>query len=131
MRKLDQSRIGAVLTGEAEALKGGPPVTAMIIQNTNPMAVAPNQTLVRQGFAREDLFTCVHEQFMTSTARYADIVLPATMFLEHDDLYLGGGHQYLQFGGKAIEPPRRLPLQPRRDRRSCAPRRRATIAASP
>ena len=105
VRRLDQSRIGAVLTGEAEALKGGPPVTAMIIQNTNPMAIAPNQTLVRQGFAREDLFTCVHEQFMTSTARYADIVLPATMFLEHDDIYKGGGHQYLQFGGKAIEPP--------------------------
>ena len=105
VRKLDQSRIGAALTGEVEALKGGPPVKAMIIQNTNPMAIAPNQTLVRQGFAREDLFTCVHEQFMTSTARYADIVLPATMFLEHDDLYLGGGHQYLQFGGKAIEPP--------------------------
>ena len=104
-RILDQSRIGAVLTGEAAALKGGPPVTAMLIQNTNPMAIAPNQTLVRQGFAREDLFTCVHEQFMTSTARYADIVLPATMFLEHDDIYVGGGHQYLQFAGKAIEPP--------------------------
>ena len=105
-RILDQSRIGAVLTGEAAALKGGPPVTAMLIQNTNPMAIAPNQTLVRQGFAREDLFTCVHEQFMTSTARWADIVLPATMFLEHDDIYTGGGHQYLQFAGKAIEPPK-------------------------
>jgi len=105
IRQLDQSKIGAVLTGDANALKGGPPVMATLIQNTNPMAIAPNQTLVRQGFAREDLFTCVHEQFMTSTARYADIVLPATMFLEHDDIYTGGGHQYLQFGGKAIEPP--------------------------
>jgi anaerobic selenocysteine-containing dehydrogenase len=60
---------------------------------------------VRRGFSREDLFTCVHEQFLTDTARHADIVLPATMFLEHDDLYTGGGHQFLQFGGKAIEPP--------------------------
>jgi anaerobic selenocysteine-containing dehydrogenase len=60
---------------------------------------------VRRGFARDDLFVCVHEQFMTDTARYADVVLPATMFLEHDDLYSGGGHQYLQFAPKAIEPP--------------------------
>lgn len=105
VRQLDQSKIGAVLTGDPDALKGGPPVMATLIQNTNPMAIAPNQTLVRRGFAREDLFTCVHEQFMTSTARYADIVLPATMFLEHDDIYTGGGHQYLQFGAKGIEPP--------------------------
>ena len=105
VRRLDQSRIGAILTGEAEALKGGGPVKAMVIQNTNPMVVAPDQAKVRRGFCREDLFTCVHEQFLTDTARHADIVLPATMFLEHDDLYTGGGHQFLQFGGKAIEPP--------------------------
>ena len=105
VRRLDQSRIGAILTGEAEALKGGGPVKAMLIQNTNPMVVAPDQAKVRRGFSREDLFTCVHEQFLTDTARHADIVLPATMFLEHDDLYTGGGHQFLQFGGKAIEPP--------------------------
>ena len=60
---------------------------------------------MRRGFSRDDLFTCVHEQFLTDTARHADIVLPATMFLEHDDIYTAGGHQYLQFGGKAIEPP--------------------------
>src|SRR5579863_5230700 len=105
VRRLDQSRIGAILTGESEALKGGGPVKAMVIQNTNPMVVAPDQAKVRRGFSREDLFTCVHEQFLTDTARHADIVLPATMFLEHDDLYTGGGHQFLQFGGKAIEPP--------------------------
>jgi len=105
VRRLDQSRIGAILTGEREALKGRGPVNAMLIQNTNPLAVAPEQEKVRQGFAREDLFVCVHEQFLTDTARAADIVLPATMFLEHDDLYTGGGHQYLQFGPKAIEPP--------------------------
>ena len=105
VRRLDQSRVGAVLTGEREALKGGGPVRAMLIQNTNPLAVAPDQEKVRRGFSRDDLFVCVHEQFLTDTARYADVVLPATMFLEHDDLYTGGGHQYLQFGPKAIEPP--------------------------
>jgi anaerobic selenocysteine-containing dehydrogenase len=105
VRRLDQSRLGAILTGDAEALKGGGPVRAMLIQNTNPLAVAPDQETVRKGFARDDLFVCVHEQFLTDTARAADIVLPATMFLEHDDLYTGGGHQYLQFGPKTIEPP--------------------------
>ncbi len=105
VRRLDQSRIGAVLAGEPEALKEGPPVMAMLIQNTNPLVVAPNQAKVRRGFSREDLFVCVHEQFLTDTARYADVVLPATMFLEHDDLYTAGGHQHLQFAPKAIEPP--------------------------
>ena len=77
----------------------------MLIQNTNPMTVAPEQALVRQGFAREDLFTVVHEQFMTETAQMADLVLPATMFMEHDDLYYGGGHQHISVGAKLIEPP--------------------------
>jgi anaerobic selenocysteine-containing dehydrogenase len=104
-RRLDQSKIGRVLTGDAEALKNGPPVKAMLIQNTNPMTVAPEQALVRQGFAREDLFVAVHEQFMTETAAMADIVLPATMFMEHDDLYYGGGHQHISVGAKLIDPP--------------------------
>ena len=52
IRVLDQSKIGRILTGDAVALKGGPPVKAMLIQNTNPMTVAPEQALVRQGFAR-------------------------------------------------------------------------------
>lgn len=105
IRRLDQSRIGAVLTGEAEPLFGGPPVTAMLIQNTNPMSVAPEQAKVRRGFARDDLFVAVHEQVMTETAAMADIVLPATMFLEHDDIYRGGGHQYILLGPKLVEPP--------------------------
>ena len=105
VRRLDQSQIGRVLTGDAEALHQGPPVTAMLIQNTNPVSVAPEQELVKRGFARDDLFVCVHEQFMTETARMADVVLPATMFMEHDDLYQGGGHQHILLGPKLIEPP--------------------------
>ncbi|MGN6750577.1 MAG: molybdopterin-containing oxidoreductase family protein [Xanthobacteraceae bacterium] len=105
IRMLDQSRIGAVLTGDKEALIGGPPVTAMLIQNTNPLAVAPDQNTVKRGFARDDLFVCVHEQFMTDTARAADIVLPATMFVEHDDFYTAGGSQYILLGPKLVEPP--------------------------
>ena len=105
VRWLDQSKIGRVLTGDAEALHGGPPVTAMLIQNTNPVNVMPEQALVRQGFARDDLFAVVHEQFMTETAEMADVVLPATMFLEHDDVYRGGGHQYVMLGPKLIDGP--------------------------
>jgi len=69
------------------------------------MAVAPEQDLVRAGFARDDLFVAVHEQVMTETARMADIVLPATMFTEHDDIYRGGGHQYLLLGPKLVDAP--------------------------
>ncbi|WP_027528485.1 molybdopterin oxidoreductase family protein [Bradyrhizobium sp. Ec3.3] len=104
-RALDQSQIGRILTGDAEALQGKGPVKAMLIQNTNPVTVAPEQVLVRQGIAREDLFVAVHEQFMTETAQMADIVLPATMFMEHDDLYYGGGHQHISVGPKLIDPP--------------------------
>ena len=105
IRVLDQSRIGPVLCSEPDALFGGPPVTALLIQNTNPVSVAPDQERVKRGFLREDLFVCVHEQFMTETAELADVVLPATMFLEHDDIYQGGGHQYIQFGPKLVEAP--------------------------
>jgi anaerobic selenocysteine-containing dehydrogenase len=105
VRMLDQSRVGAILTGERDVLQGGGPVHALIIQNTNPMSVAPDQNKVKKGFARDDLFVCVHEQFMTETALMADVVLPATTFLEHDDIYRGGGHQYLILGPKLVEPP--------------------------
>ena len=110
IRILDQSRIGPILTGERAALarpdgSDGPPVTALFIQNTNPVNVAPDQTKVVAGFQRDDLFVAVHEQFMTDTAKMADIVLPATMFMEHDDLYQGGGHQHIMLGLKLIEPP--------------------------
>ncbi|RYB05615.1 molybdopterin-containing oxidoreductase family protein [Lichenibacterium ramalinae] len=105
IRSLDQSRIGAVLTGEAAALRGGPPVAALFIQNTNPVSVAPDQETVKRGFAREDLFTVVHEQVMTDTSRIADLVLPATMFVEHDDVYQAGGQTHILLGPKLIEPP--------------------------
>ncbi len=104
-RMLDQSRIGPILMGDPGALNGGPPVSALFIQNTNPMMVAPDLNQVHPGFARDDLFTVVHEQFLTETAAMADIVLPATMFLEHDDIYKGGGHQHFILGPKVIEPP--------------------------
>jgi anaerobic selenocysteine-containing dehydrogenase len=104
-RMLDQSRVGEILCGNAVDLRGGPKVEAIFIQNTNPLSVAPDQTRVKQGFAREDLFAVVHEQFMTETAKFADIVLPATMFLEHDDIYQGGGHSHIALGRKLVEPP--------------------------
>jgi len=105
VRVLDQCRIGPILTGDQDDLKGGAPIAALFIQNMNPVQVAPEQRKVKAGFAREDLFTCVHEQFMTATAKMADVVLPATMFLEHDDVYQGGGHQYITLGPKLLEPP--------------------------
>ena len=105
VRVLDQSRIGPILNGERDALFDGPPVTAMLIQNTNPVSVAPDQNAVKRGVARDDLFVCVHEQFMTETAAMADIVLPATMFMEHDDVYQAGGSQYILLGPKLVDAP--------------------------
>ena len=76
----------------------------MLVQSSNPAVVAPESGKVRTGMMRNDLFICVHEQFFTDTAKLADVVLPATTFLEHDDIYTSYGHPYLQFGPKIIEP---------------------------
>lgn len=103
-RMLDMTRIGAILAGQETDLKGGPPVKAMLIQNTNPMLVAPDLHSVHKGFAREDLFVCVHEQFMTETASMADVVLPATSCVEHDDFYVSFGQPYLQVSRPVIQP---------------------------
>jgi len=104
VRVFDQSRIGDVLLGNPKDLQNGPPVKAIFVQNTNPAVVAPESNKVIKGLLRDDLFVCVHEQFMTDTAKFADIVLPATMFLEHDDLYVAGGHTHIQMTRKVIEP---------------------------
>lgn len=104
VRVLDMSRIGAVLANDPRDLAGGSPVTAMLVQNTNPAAVAPDSGAVRRGLSREDLFLCVHEQVMTETALMADVVLPATTFLEHDDIYQSSGHSFLQVA-RAVIPP--------------------------
>ncbi|MGE5475829.1 MAG: molybdopterin oxidoreductase family protein [Bacteroidales bacterium] len=103
-RVLDMCEIGPILTGDAAALKGGPAVTAMLVQSSNPATVAPETDLVWRGLAREDLFLAVHEQAMTATAKFADIVLPATTFLEHSDLYTSYGHTFLQAAKPVIAP---------------------------
>ena len=91
--------------GKALTTLNGPPVKALIVYNSNPAAIAPNQNLVIQGMRRDDLFTVVLEQFQTDTADYADIVLPVTTFLEHTDLYLAYGHYYLQLARPALPAP--------------------------
>jgi anaerobic selenocysteine-containing dehydrogenase len=83
----------------------GPPVRALVVYNSNPAAVAPNQNAVIAGLRREDLFTVVLEQFRTDTADHADIVLPVTTFLEHTDLYFAYGHYYLQLARPAVARP--------------------------
>ncbi len=91
--------------GKELALPAEQPVHAVVVYNSNPVAIAPNTNLVRTGFARENLFTVVLEQFLTDSARYADIVLPATTFLEHSDLYYAYGHYYLQLARPALPAP--------------------------
>ncbi len=105
IRMLDMSRIGSVLTGDRGELGDGPQVHAMLIQNQNPLTVCPDSNRVRRGFSRNDLFVVTHEQFLTETARWSDLVLPATMFMEHDDIYQAGGHSHIQIGPKLIDPP--------------------------
>ncbi len=90
--------------GEALGPAMGPPVRSLFVYASNPAAVAPDQNSVLAGLAREDLFTVVHERFLTDTARYADVVLPATTSLEHADLYRAYGHYAIQRNAAALPP---------------------------
>ncbi|MDB4905912.1 MAG: molybdopterin oxidoreductase [Gemmatimonadetes bacterium] len=103
VRTVNMIRLGDALT-LPDAGVGGPPVRAMVVYNSNPAAVAPDRGAVRRGMEREDLFTVVLEHFMTDTADYADIVLPATTQLEHWDLHLAYGHHYVSLNRPSIEP---------------------------
>lgn len=88
-RIINMNQLGSALTGLAER-----PVRSLYVYHSNPAAITPDQNAVIRGLERDDLFTVVHERFMTDTARYADIILPATSSLEHSDLYRSyGGHQ--------------------------------------
>ncbi|HEY0545630.1 MAG TPA: molybdopterin oxidoreductase family protein [Pyrinomonadaceae bacterium] len=98
-RMLNMSELGNLLMKVSD-----PPVRALYVYNSNPAAVAPDQSKVLEGLRREDLFTVVHELFMTDTCDYADIVLPATSQLEHFDLHKAYGHFYLAVNERAIEP---------------------------
>jgi anaerobic selenocysteine-containing dehydrogenase len=97
--------VNMVQLGEALTRLSNPPVKAMVVYNSNPAAIAPNQNAVLAGLRRDDLFTVVLEQFRNDTADYADILLPATTFLEHTDLYYSYGHHYLQLARPALPAP--------------------------
>ena len=97
-RTLNMSRLGEILTAQDD------PVRAMIVWNANPVVMIPNADRVRAGLERDDLFTVVHEQFLTDTARYADFVLPATTQIEASDVVLAWGHLWLGWNEAAIEP---------------------------
>lgn len=96
--------INMVELGKALTEVDDPPVKALFVYNSNPAAVCPDQGRVLAGLRREDLFTVVSEQFQTDTADYADLLLPATTFLEHTDVYFAYGHYYLQLARPAIAP---------------------------
>jgi len=95
--------INMVAIGDA-LREAKPPIRALYVYNSNPVAVAPDSANVVMGFSREDLFTVVHEQFLTDTCDYADIVLPATTQLEHHDVHTAYGHLYVVANSPAIAP---------------------------
>lgn len=99
VRQINMNHLGRVLLEEKD-----PPVRALFVYNANPVASTPNQNLVLRGLAREDLFTVVHEQVMTDTALFADIVLPAQTIFEHEELHKAYGHYFLQHSRPVIAP---------------------------
>jgi anaerobic selenocysteine-containing dehydrogenase len=100
-RVLNQWRLGPALTGEMPL---DPPIRSLFVYNSNPAVVAPEQDKLIRGLSRDDLFTVVSEQFMTDTALYADLVLPATTQLEQEDIMFSWGHLYLSYNNRAIAP---------------------------
>lgn len=98
-RAINMNRLGAALLGEAD-----PEVRFLFVYNANPLATLPDQEAVRRGLSREDLYTVVFDQVMTDTARYADVLLPATTFLEHHELSVGYGAMVLQEAPPVIPP---------------------------
>jgi anaerobic selenocysteine-containing dehydrogenase len=100
VRSINMSRLGDALTDETL----DPPVAALVVWNSNPLVIVPNAEAVRRGLSRDDLFTVVHEQFLTDTARYADIVLPATTQIEASDVVPAWGHLWMGWNEAAIAP---------------------------
>lgn len=96
--------LNMVRFGRALAEWHNPPLMALFIQSNNPATTCPEQALVRRGLAREDLFTVVHDTFLSETARYADLVLPACTSFESEDLYRGYGTYYVQYGPQVLAP---------------------------
>ena len=100
-RVVNQYLLGRALTGEMEL---DPPITALMVYNSNPVVVCPEQDKMIAGLSREDLFTVVSDHFMTDTAHYADLVLPATTQLEQHDIMFSWGHLYVTLNTPAVEP---------------------------
>ncbi|HEX8416072.1 MAG TPA: molybdopterin-dependent oxidoreductase [Methylobacterium sp.] len=101
-RAVNVLQLGAVLNGETDL---NPGIHALMVYNANPVSNSADTARIKRGLAREDLFTVVSEHFVTDTARYADILLPATMAAEHDDMMFSWGHFFFTLNEKAIEPP--------------------------
>lgn len=98
-RIVNMNQLGDALTELSK-----PPIMSLYVYHSNPVVVAPDQNMIIKGLMREDLFTVVHERFMTDTARYADIILPATSSLEHPDIYRAYGHYGIQRAAAVIPP---------------------------
>ena len=99
VRQVNMTQLGRALT-ELQS----PPLRALFVYNANPVAMAPNQNLITRGLASNDLFTVVHEQVLTDTARFADVLLPATTIFEQAELHKSYGHYRLQYSEAAIAP---------------------------
>src|SRR5207248_2909519 len=99
-RSVNMNRLGAALLGEVS----NPPIQSLFVFGANPATSSPNAGRIVAGLRRDDLFTIVHELFLTDTAEYADLVLPATSQLEQTDLHKAYGHTFLTYNRPAIAP---------------------------